>query len=262
MINLKLKKGFALDMDGTFYLGEQLLPGALDLLDYLNSNGIQFSFLTNNSSKSRRKYVEKLLTMGVKETDARVFTSGDATIEYLKNECSGASVFLLGTESLKREFLGAGISIVQEEPDILVLGYDTGLNYQSLSKFCLLVRTGLPYFATHPDLNCPSPEGPLPDAGSIMQLIRASTGRMPEKVFGKPEPNIMNLLADRWGMNLEDVVMVGDRLYTDIALGTTSGVSTVLVLSGETQLEDLQASPYQPDFVFRDLAELVETLSK
>ena len=254
-------KAFLLDMDGTFFLGEALLPGALDLLELLNQRRLHFSFLTNNTSRSKLDYIRKLRELGVSEEDARVYTAGDATIAYLKKHHSDKKVFLLGTPSLEASFSASGIELSACDPDVVVIGYDTTLTYACLSAFCLFVRRGLPYIATHPDINCPSPEGPLPDIGAIMRLVEASTGRKADVVIGKPNPGIVNALAEEWGLEPKEMVMVGDRLYTDIALGETAGVHTVLVLSGETSREDFENAKYQPDLVCENLADLTRYLS-
>jgi HAD superfamily hydrolase (TIGR01457 family) len=261
MNSIKKAKGFAIDMDGTFFLGQRLLPGGLDFLALLNARGIPFSFLTNNSSKSPEDYRRKLIGLGLAAGDARVYTSGEATIAYLHRRYPGKRVFLLGTESLAEQFRAAGVVLDEKTPEVAVLGYDTGLTYPRLTRFCDLVRAGLPYVATHPDVNCPVEGGFAPDTGSFMALIEASTGRKADVVIGKPNPLIIAGLAERFGVKPSEIVMVGDRLYTDIALGTTAGVGTVLVLSGETKMGDLENSPYQPDLVCEDLAELVKFLS-
>lgn len=255
-------KAFLLDMDGTFYLGDSVLPGSLELLEHLNHQGLPFSFLTNNSSRSKQDYINKLTGLGVKEGDARVFTAGDATIAYLKKHHSGSKVFLLGTPSLAESFRSAGLELSDSLPEVVVIGFDTTLTYARLSAFCRFVRQGLPYIATHPDVNCPSPEGPVPDIGAMMSLVEASTGRKADVVIGKPNPGIVNALAEEWGLEPKEMVMVGDRLYTDIALGKTAGVKTVLVLSGETKREDLVNVIYQPDLVCENLTELAGYLLK
>jgi HAD superfamily hydrolase (TIGR01457 family) len=255
-------KAFLLDMDGTFFLGDSLLPGALELLELFNRRGLPFSFLTNNTSRSKKDYMRKLRGLGVRQEDARVFTAGDATIAYLKNNHPNNKVFLLGTTSLEESFKDGGVELSDSDPELVVIGYDTSLTYNRLSAFCRFVRQGLPYIATHPDVNCPSPEGPVPDIGAMMSLVEASTGRKADVVIGKPNPGIVNALAQVWGLEPKELVMIGDRLYTDIALGKTAGVKTVLVLSGETRLEDLANAAYQPDLVCENLAELVLNLTE
>ncbi len=254
-------KGIVLDMDGTFYMGGQLLPGGLDLLAYFNEQGIQFSFLTNNSSRSNTDYQEKLLEMGVRKMDCRVYTSGEATIQYLRKYYPGKRVNLMGTRSLAKSFRQAGIDLDEETPDLLVLAYDTENTYAKLANFCLQVRRGLPYIATHPDINYPDPHGDLPDAGAFIELIRASTGRLPQAVIGKPSAEILRQLADQWHMQTTEILMVGDRLYTDIQLAHNAGAMSALVLTGEAKLEDLKTAPIKPDLVCADLAALLDLLT-
>ena len=259
---LRQAKAFLLDMDGTFFLGDALLPGALELLELLNHRGLPFSFLTNNTSHSKLDYVRKLMELGVKEEDARVYTAGDATIAYMKKNFAGKKVFLLGTQSLEESFRSSGIELSDDSTEVAVIGYDTSLTYARLSTFCRYVRLGLPYIATHSDVNCPTTEGPVPDIGAVMSLVEASTGRRADVVIGKPNPGIVNALAKEWGLSPYELVMVGDRLYTDIALGKTSGVKTVLVLTGETKREDLATPTFQPDLVCEDLPDLLRLLSR
>lgn len=258
---MQLPAALILDMDGTFFLGNALLPGALELLEWLNNKEIKFTFLTNNTSKGKPAYVNFLAGLGVQAVDARIYTAGDATISYLRSKYAGKRVFLVGTQSLRSNFLEEGIELVDNDPDVVVLGYDTELTYQKLVDFCLYLRRGLPYIATHPDFNCPSPIGPLPDIGSFMALIKASTGRVPDVVLGKPNPGIIQELAKKWGVEVSEMLMVGDRLYTDIALGKTAGVKTALVLSGETKREDVVNSEFHPDIVCENLADLLQVLS-
>jgi HAD superfamily hydrolase (TIGR01457 family) len=250
-----------LDMDGTFFLGDALLPGALELIEWLNQQKIQFTFLTNNTSKGKPAYVAMLTRLGVRQEDALIYTAGDATISYLKSNYPGKKVYLVGTESLRSNFREEGILLVENDPEVLVLGYDTELTYQKLVDFSIYLRRGLPYIATHPDLNCPSPIGPLPDIGSFMALIETSTGRIPDVVLGKPNPGIVQELAKGWGVKVSEMLMVGDRLYTDIALGKTAGVKTALVLTGETKREDLKNALFQPDIICENLTDLLQYLS-
>lgn len=253
-------KAFILDMDGTFYLSNQLLPGALEFLDYLTEKGIRFSFLTNNSSRNVQDYQSKLTKLGVPEKQAIVYSSGEAAIAWLKRYHPGRRTFVLGTPSLQQSFLESGIILDEKDPEIVVLGYDTTLTYDRLTLFCDFVRAGKLYIATHPDINCPVEGGYAPDAGAMIALIKASTGREPDLVIGKPNKFIVELLAAKLGVAVKQMTMVGDRLYTDIALGKTAGVQTVLVLSGETAREDLRGSEFQADLVCEDLAELLRYL--
>jgi len=257
-MDLHRVKGFMLDMDGTFYLGDHLLPGALAFLDLLNQKGLAYTFLTNNSSKNREEYVKKLTRLGVKPKDARVYTSGDATIRYIKDHFPNKKVFLVGTPGLENAFIESGVELDPVNPDLVVLGYDTTLTYQKCCDLCDMVKTGLPYIATHPDINCPAPHGFVPDIGAMMALVETSTGRKADLIIGKPNRIMVELIAAELKVPMTHLAMVGDRLYTDIALGSTAGVTTILLLSGESKLEDLETSPFKPDYIFQDLAELAQ----
>ncbi len=252
---------FLLDMDGTFYLGDRLIEGALDFINTLRLQDKRFLFLTNNSSKHRRQYAEKITRLGLPLPEEYVFTSGEATALYLKADHPGARLFLVGTPALEEEFCSHGFELVEDDPELIVLGFDTTLTYQKLWKLCDFVRLGLHYIATHPDFNCPTETGFMPDIGAMIAFVKASTGREPDLVVGKPNRMIVDAAAAKMGLPVSALGMIGDRLYTDIALGQTSGVTTILVLSGETRLEDLEGSPFQPDYTFQDLGEVATWLA-
>lgn len=253
---------FLLDMDGTFYLGDRLIDGALHFIETLQNQGKDFVFLTNNSSKHSGRYAEKITSLGLPIQPAKVFTSGEATALYLKRGYPGAKIFLVGTPSLEEEFRLHGITLVEDQPEAVVLGFDTTLTYRKLWQLCDYVRAGLPYIATHPDYNCPTEKGFMPDIGAMIAFVKASTNRDPDVVIGKPNRYIVDELASKLQLPVASMAMIGDRLYTDIALKTTSGIATVLVLSGETRQEDLAASPYQPDYIFNHLGEVANHLIK
>lgn len=257
---LQSTRCFILDMDGTFYLGERLLDGALHLIKVLEAQGRDFLFLTNNSSKDRRRYAEKIARLGLEIPEDKVFTSGEATALFLARDYPGSSLYVVGTPSLEDEFRQHGFKLDDEHPDVAVLGFDTTLTYQKLWKLCDFVREGLPYIATHPDFNCPIEGGFMPDIGAMIAFVQASTGREPDHVVGKPNRTIIEMISQKQGLAIEQMAMVGDRLYTDIACGTTSGITTILVLSGETTRADLADSPFQPSLVFENLGELAEYL--
>ena len=248
---------FLMDMDGTIYLGDQLLPGVQDWLGLLDSKHIPYYFLTNNSSRSGVEYADKLKRYGLDISEECIFTSGEATAIYLKTAYPGASLYVVGTPQLCREFTRRGFDLTEDDPDVVVLGFDTTLTYEKLWKLCDLVVAGKPYIATHPDINCPTEEGFKPDIGAMIELIATSTGRRPDTIVGKPNAPIVNALAEKSGFPVEAHCMIGDRLYTDIALGQW-GITTVLVLSGETKEKDLTGSAFKPDFVLRDVAELAK----
>jgi len=254
-------RGFLLDMDGTFFLGEQLLEGALDFIALLRQQGKTFLFLTNNSSKDRRQYVDKITYLGLPVTPDQVLTSGEAAARLLARDQAGARLFVVGTPSLEDEFRGAGFALDDLRPEVIVVGFDTTLTYAKLWKLCDLVRAGLPYIVTHPDLNCPTPSGFMPDIGATIAYVKAATGREPDQVVGKPSRLMAEAAAQKLGLPLASLAMVGDRLYTDIALGQAAGIPAVLVLSGETRREDLIGSPFQPEAVFEHLGALAAWLA-
>jgi len=255
-------RGFLLDMDGTFYLSDRLLEGALRFIDLLRMQKKEFLFLTNNSSKHRRQYAEKISRLGLPIPEEFVLTSGEATALYLKRQHPGARLFVVGTPSLEEEFHQHGFQLVEQEPDFLVLGFDTTLTYKKLWVLCDFVREGIPYLATHPDFNCPTESGWMPDVGAMIAFVKAATAREPDLVVGKPNRLIVDAAAAKMNLPVDQLAMIGDRLYTDIALGQSSGVATVLVLSGETKIEDLKDSPFHPDYTFPNLASVADWLER
>ena len=255
MVDLRKVKCFLFDMDGTIYLGDKLLPGAEDFIRDLNEKKIPYYFLTNNSSRSRADYVKKLDRLGLKTPAEKIFSSGEATAIYLKKQGGGKRIFMVGTPSLEKEFMDHGFQLVQENPDYAVLGFDTTLTYEKLRKLCDFAVEGIPYIATHPDINCPTETGFIPDIGAMMALVETSTGRAPDVIVGKPHPPIIEAIVEKTEYSVDQLAMVGDRLYTDIAMGST-GITTILVLTGETKEADVPSAPQKPDYVFQNIGEL------
>lgn len=253
------KKLFVLDMDGTFYLGDHLIEGSLDFIRRLGETGRRYMFFTNNSSRTLDFYVRKLAKMGCEAGEGSVVTSGDVTIEYLHRNYPSAGVYLLGTELLHKSFYNAGIKLVEDKPDIVVVGFDTTLSYDRVSKACRFIRDGAVFLATHPDFNCPTEEGFIPDCGSMCAMITASTGAFP-KYLGKPYPETIEMIKTITGVDTGEMAFVGDRLYTDIAIGVKNGVTAILVFSGETKPGDIEGSQIIPDLAFSSLGELAEYL--
>ena len=251
---------FALDMDGTIYLGEKWIDGAQEFLKGIEASGRSYVFLTNNSSKNAAVYVEKLARMGLSVGAERIVTSGQATIYYLKRHFPGKKVFLLGNELLREEFEQEGICLEEKSPEVVVTAFDTSLDYQKMCKVCDFVRSGLPYLATHPDYNCPTEDGFIPDAGAIHAFIHASAFRYPDRVIGKPNEDIIDYLTNRVNRERRKIAMVGDRLYTDIAAGRNHGLKSVLVLSGEASLEDAESSEVKPHLIFSSVREMIPFL--
>ena len=259
-MNIQDVRCFLLDMDGTFYLGENLIPGSLDFIRRVEETGRDFLFLTNNSSHNADFYVQRLKRMGLNVGREKVLTSGEATAAVLKETYPGKRAFVLGNEFLLEEMREAGVNVDQTDPEIVVVGYDTTLDYKKMTAVCDFVRAGLPYIATHPDFNCPTETGFAPDIGAIMAFIEASTGRRVDRVVGKPHTGIVQAALRRTGLAAGQMAMVGDRLYTDVETGLKSGMLSILVMSGETTPEMLAAYPHKPDLVFDRLAEMIPLL--
>lgn len=244
-------------MDGTIYLGNKLLPGAKMFLRELEIRDVPYYFLTNNSSRSRADYVTKLERLGLNTPAEKIFSSGEATATYLKKKGGGSRIFLVGTPSLENEFEQHGFQLVQNNPDYVVLGFDTTLTYEKLWKLCDFVRRDIPYIATHPDINCPTETGFMPDIGAMIAFVETSTGRKPDEIVGKPNPPIIEAILEKTVYNVNQIAMVGDRLYTDIAMGKT-GITTILVLSGETKESDIESANQKPDYVVKNIQGLRE----
>ena len=261
-IQLKHIRLFLLDMDGTIYIGGKQIPGALRFLNLLKRQGKSYMFFTNNSSKSAKDYLKKLKKLNFPARKEQIITSGQATIEYIRRKTTYERIFLLGTPSLKREFAESALTVVEDNPECVVLGFDKTLTYEKLRKACRLLQDGIPYISTHPDIVCPDEEGPIPDAGSMQRMIEAASGRMPDKIIGKPNRLMIEMALARAGVKRGVVAMVGDRLYTDMEMARRAGVVSVLVLSGETKRADLKRCRHKPHYVFdsiEDLAKALET---
>ncbi len=262
MKTLKDVRCFLLDMDGTFYLGENLIEGSLEFIDAVVKSGRDFLFLTNNSSHNANHYVKKLARMGLTVPREKVLTSGEATAMIVKEKFPGKKPFVLGNEFLMEEMAEAGIQVDQENPDYVLIGYDTTLDYKKMTAVCDFVRAGLPYVATHPDFNCPTENGFAPDIGAIMAFIEASAFRRPELIVGKPYGGIVRAAVERTGYACGEMAMVGDRLYTDIETGLRHGMTSILVMSGETTEEMRRESKTVPDLVYGRLSDMIPELTK
>ncbi len=254
-------KLFVLDMDGTFYLGDQILPGAADFLKAVEAAGKKYLFFTNNSSRSPRDYMAKLERMGCPITRDQIMTSGDVTIRYLQTHYADKTVYLVGTPPLVECFKEAGIKLVDDKPDIVVIGFDTTLTYEKLSNACTFIREGALFLATHLDINCPTETGFIPDCGAFCAAISLSTGKQP-RYLGKPFKETVEMVLDKTGFAADEVAFVGDRLYTDVATGVKNGATGILVLTGETHMEDLAASEVQPNAIFDSLGEMGQRLNQ
>ena len=260
--SMKDLKLFLFDMDGTLYLGDRLFDFTIELLQRIKATGGRYMFMTNNSSKSVKAYIEKLAKLGISATEEEFITSSQATAYYLQNHHAGAKLYVCGTESLKTELRSQGFTITEnlDEVECIVMGFDTELNFKKLHDVSFMLCTReLPYIATNPDYVCPTEFGSVPDCGSVCDMIYNATGKRPV-VIGKPEALMPQLAMERTGCTKEQTVVIGDRIYTDIKSGINAGTVTVLVMSGETTREILDASPEKPDFVLEDAGLMIPEL--
>ena len=254
------KKLYIFDMDGTIYLGSRVFDFAIRFIDNLRKSGRRVLFFTNNASHTTEFYVSKLTRLGFSPTPDEIMTSGDVTMEFLLRHRAGKQVYLVGTDELVENFKTRGIPLSDgtgKTCDIVVTSFDTTLTYEKLDNACRFVRNGAEYLSTHPDFNCPTEDGFIPDSGAIAAFVTASTGKVPT-YFGKPYRETVEMIEEATGIDRSEMCIFGDRLYTDIALGKRHGVCSVLVLSGETTEEDVMnaAEADRADYVFPSLLEV------
>jgi HAD superfamily hydrolase (TIGR01450 family) len=268
-IDTSIIRHVALDLDGTIYRGGTLFDFTLGFLARLDALGIGHTFLTNNSSKSRADYVQHLGRMGIGATADQLQTSTLVTIEHLRAEHPGARrLYVLGTPSLAREFAESGFDVVTEdpddaEPDVVVVGFDTGLTFQRLCKAAWWIGQGKPFVATHPDRVCPTDEPTiLVDCGAVCACLTSATGVQPHAVLGKPDPRMLTGILHRHGLEARELAMVGDRLYTDMVMARRTGALSVLVLTGEATAEAVARCPTPPDIVVPSLKEFGAMLGR
>jgi NagD protein len=256
-----------LDMDGTIYKGGTLFGWTPPFLAQLRTLGIGCTFLTNNPSKSAADYLAHLAAMGIKATMPELYTSAQATIDHLRQRHADVRrIFMLGTSSMAAEFTEAGFSLTADdpadEPDAVVVGFDLTLTHARLGRAAWWIRQGKLFVATNPDRVCPTDQPTvLVDCGSICGALERATGRAPDVVLGKPDPEMLRAIMERHGLTPAQIVMVGDRLYTDVAMARRAGVLGVLVLTGEATASDAAEAQPLPDLVFPSLAEFGAALA-
>lgn len=248
------KKCIVLDMDGTVYLGSIPIEGAVKFIKH-HWNETNFYFLSNNTSKSPDTYIKKLNGMGIPASLNLLLSPVSPLVEFLRKN-NITKVYPVGNNDFQTDLKQRmpEIEFTYENAQAVVLAYDTDLTYEKLSKSALLLQNSdILFLATHPDLVCPSPEGPLPDVGSFIKLYETATGRVPQFIFGKPDPAVLSPLLNKY--DKKDMIMVGDRLSTDKKLAENAGIDFCLVLSGEAKLEDLKNSPPEPAVILNNLGE-------
>ena len=261
---LKDKELYVFDMDGTIYLGSIVFDFAIRFIERLRAVGKRVLFFTNNASRSTSVYLEKLTRLGFSPTADEIMSSADVTAAYLNTYHKDQTVYLVGTRQLASQFREAGIRLAtgkEEQVDVVVSSFDTELTYEKLDDGCRLIRGGATYLCTHPDFNCPTDTGFMPDSGAIAALITASTGVTP-RYLGKPYPEVVDMIERVTGIPREKTCIFGDRLYTDIALGAKNGVTSILVLTGEGTWEEAMELPEgeKPAFIFPSLREVDEAV--
>jgi phosphoglycolate/pyridoxal phosphate phosphatase family enzyme len=262
MADLKNITLFLLDMDGTVNLGYDPIDGAKEFLCTLKEQGKDFIFLTNNSSKSASDYVDKMRSLGFPCEKENVFTSGMAAGMFLEENKKGSKVYVCGTKSLKNELGNYDVDMSEtgEDADTVLLGYDTELDYKKIRTVCDLLDGGADYYATNIDMVCPIEGGRyLPDCGSFADMFELAVKRRP-RFLGKPDRTMIDIIAKDRNVPYENIAMVGDRIYTDVKTGINAGVTSVLVLSGETTLEDYKNSDVKPDYVLSSVKDILEAI--
>ncbi|MBR2399967.1 MAG: HAD-IIA family hydrolase [Alistipes sp.] len=261
-------KHVALDMDGTIYMGDSLFPYTIPFLERLKRMNISYSFLTNNPSKSLDDYLQKLAKMGIQATEEEMYTTTVATIDYIKAHYPSARrLYLLGTPSMISQFEKAGFVSTADDandvPDLIVAAFDLTLTYSRLCRAAWWISQGIPYIATNPDKVCPTNlPTVLVDCGSICKCLEHATGRQPDITLGKPDPNMLIGILQQKHLRPDEIAMVGDRIYTDIAMAQNAGAVGVLVLSGETTIEVANSASNPPDVIAANIGELGELLAE
>ena len=268
LARLKGIRHVALDMDGTIYMGMSLFDYTKPFLARLKQMGISYSFLTNNPSTSIADYLKKLAGMGIEATADEMYTTALATIDYIKTNLPAAKrLFILGTPSMTSEFIKAGFEVAEDSaddrPDAVVVAFDKTLTYDRLCRAAWWIQQGLPYIATNPDRVCPTDQPTvLVDCGSICKCLEHATSRQPDITLGKPDPNMLSGIMQRYGLRADEIAMVGDRIYTDVQMAFNAGAFGVLVLSGETTLDIVAEAPRKPDLTADSIAVLGDLLEK
>lgn len=255
------KKLFLFDMDGTIYEDAHVYDGTLDLLNEIKNRGGKYVFITNNSSKSVKDYVDKVNNLGIEADKDSFFTSSQATILYLQENYAGKKVYPVGTKSFLHELEAAGINLVEpDDAEVLLVGFDTELDYKKWENACRILYTkDVPFIATNPDLACPTAYGFMPDCGSICGVLQNITKKEPTYI-GKPKDTMVKLAMEMTGYGPEETVVIGDRLYTDIACGVNAGVTTVCVLTGEATVEDIKESDIKPTITLDSVLDMYKII--
>ena len=265
-MNLSEKRLFLFDIDGTLALGDKLFEGTRELLEYIDRIGGSSFFITNNSTKGGADYVKRFRkSFGLETTPEQFVTSGFMMKKFLLETYKDKRIYVQGTKSYLSELSSEGLLVTDEilpKPDCVVVAYDSEITYEKVSKTCLLLQQySLPFYATNPDLRCPVDGGFIPDCGAICDMITSTTDKVPI-YLGKPNPDMVTLCQKLSGFDASQTLVVGDRLYTDIACGLQAGVDTCLLLTGEASRADISTTEFPPDVIFDTVQDLLLAIDK
>jgi HAD superfamily hydrolase (TIGR01457 family) len=250
-----------IDMDGTIYKGRNIIPGAKEMVEFLLAEKIPFVFLTNDSSHTRDYYYEKLTSMGFKITKEHILSSTIATARFIKERRSGKKVFVVATPEVTKEINSLGIKSTDDDPDVVLLTFDRTITFDKINKAYHYIMNGAELIATHPDDLCPMEDSYDVDIGQFIHMLSYLTGTTP-LIIGKPSMLMIEMAAGEMGVDKERTIMIGDRLYTDMRMALNAGIESVLVLSGEAKISDLDSLESQPTYVIGSVAELPDLLRK
>lgn len=257
-------RGAVLDLDGTVYRGGELVPGAAAAVDRLRERGLALVFLSNNPTKSRRDYVERLRDFGIEAREEEILSSGTLTARYLAEHHADDRLFVVGSSGLREQLRAAGLVTTDdpERAEAVVGSFYRGFDYDTLRESYYALRDGVPFVGTDPDMVVPVADGVVPGSGAIIRSMAGIAERDPDRVLGKPSPEAAETVLDALGTQPEETLVVGDRPGTDITLGERVGATTVLVLSGVTDRDDLADSSVDRDYVLDSLADIETVLDE
>jgi NagD protein len=249
------KVGFICDMDGVIYHGNNLLPGAKEFVKWLNDNNKNFLFLTNASNRTPEELRQKLLRMGLDVDASHFYTSALATAKFLQLQKPNCSAFVIGDAGLYNALHDAGITMNDIDPDYVIIGETAQYNYENITRAMRLVNNGAKLIGTNTDLTGPSETGPIPACRALVAPIERTTGKQAYYV-GKPNPLMMRTGLRILGVHSEDTAMIGDRMDTDIIAGIESGLDPILVLTGVTDLSNINQYPYRPRLIINSIGDI------
>ena len=255
-------EGAVLDLDGTVYRGDTALPGAAEAIERLRSAGVRMLFFSNNPTKSREAYADRLGRLGIDATPDEVLSAGTVTTRYLSEFHPTDPIFLIGDTGLEAQFDAAGVDLVADATDanVVVASWSREFDYGDMLAGYRGLEAGATFYGTDPDRLVPAADGMIPGSGAIINAVSGTADREPDKILGKPSAEAQRAALDALELPADRCFVVGDRLNTDIELGKRAGMTTVLVKSGITTEADLESSEFRPDYVVDSLADVPEAL--